>query len=265
MPVRTTALDPDRPTSRAERSEETARLLEAAHAATDPGERAALLDRVVLLNRGVAEAVAHRYRHRGVRDDDLQQAAYEGLVKAVQRFDPTVRPDLLTYAVPTIRGEVQRWFRDQSWMVRPPRRIQELQWRTRRSADELSQRLGRPPTDAEVADDAGCSVAEYDEAQAAYGCFAPTSLDRPLRDDDGGATLGDLLPGADPGAAEAAADARATLAPLVRQLSQRDRRIIHLRYVEQRSQREIGDSLGVTQMQVSRLLDRILRDLRAAA
>src|SRR3954452_15702457 len=104
--------------SRAEGSRRTGELLRRAHATDDLDLRDELLDEVILLNRGVAEAVANRYRGRGVSEEDLHQAAFEGLVKAVRKFDPTVRPDLLTYAVPTIRGEVQRWFRDQSWMVR---------------------------------------------------------------------------------------------------------------------------------------------------
>jgi RNA polymerase sigma-B factor len=148
--------------TRAERSERTRELLVAAQDTDNEVERDRLLDEVVLINRGVAEAVAARYRGRGVPAEDLQQAAYEGLIKAVHKFDPSVRPDLLTYAVPTIRGEVQRWFRDQSWMVRPPRRIQELQWRISRSIDHLSQDLGRPPSDQEVSDDVGCSTEELD-------------------------------------------------------------------------------------------------------
>ena len=121
-----------------------------AHRTADEARRSELLDKVNLLNQCVAEAVANRYRGRGVPAEDLHQAAFEGLVKAVHEFDPTVRPDLLTYAVPTMRGEVQRWFRDGSWMVRPPRQIQELQWRVSRSIESLAQDLGREPTDAEL-------------------------------------------------------------------------------------------------------------------
>jgi RNA polymerase sigma-B factor len=168
----------DHPMTRAERSERTRELLERAHRTRREREREELLDEVVLINRGVAEAVAARYRGRGVPAEDLQQAAYEGLVKAVHKFDPNVRPDLLTYAVPTIRGEVQRWFRDQSWMVRPPRRIQELQWRISRSIDHLSQELGRPPSHGEVSKDVGCSTDELDEAVQGFGCFQPPSLAR---------------------------------------------------------------------------------------
>jgi RNA polymerase sigma-B factor len=248
------------PISRAERSDRTRELLERAHRTHDEAQRDELLDEVVLINRGVAEAVAARYRGRGVPLEDLQQAAYEGLVKAVHKFDPTVRPDLLTYAVPTIRGEVQRWFRDQSWMVRPPRRIQELQWRISRSIDHLSQDLGRPPSDEEVSKDVGCTTPELEEAVQGFGCFQPPSLDLPVG--ESGTPMGELI-GTDDRRETNLVETRAALAPLVQQLSVRDRRILYLRFVEDQSQSEIGDALGVTQMQVSRLLERIFRTMRA--
>jgi RNA polymerase sigma-B factor len=246
--------------TRAERSQRTNALLVEAHQTDDAQRREELLEEVMLLNRGVAEAVANRYRGRGVAVEDLHQAAFEGLVKAVRKFDPTVRPDLLTYAVPTIRGEVQRWFRDQSWMVRPPRRLQELQWKVNRGIESLQQELGREPSDDELCQRLGCSPEELDETVQSYGCFQPPSLDRPLGSADG-PTLGDVL--SDEEGEQNAAEARATLAPVVRHLPERDRRIIYLRFFQDRSQQEIGTELGVTQMQVSRLLERILRDLRA--
>jgi RNA polymerase sigma-B factor len=246
--------------TRSERAELTQELIRAAHECADPQRRKALLDEVVVLNRSVAEAVASRYRGRGVAQEDLEQSAFEGLVKAVHKFDPTVRPDLLTYAVPTIRGEVQRWFRDQSWMVRPPRRIQETQWKVSRSIARLSQELGREPTDEELRADIGCSAADVSEAVQGFGCFQPPSLDRPVAGPDG-PTLGDVVhEGEEDG--YAAAEARAALGPVVRQLPERDRQILYMRFFEEQSQQEIGDSLGVTQMQVSRLLQRIMRDLR---
>jgi RNA polymerase sigma-B factor len=248
------------PMTRAERSERTRTLLEDAQRARSERKREELLDEVVLINRGVAEAVAARYRGRGVPSEDLQQAAYEGLVKAVHKFDPSVRPDLLTYAVPTIRGEVQRWFRDQSWMVRPPRRIQELQWRISRSIDHLSQDLGRPPSDAEVSKDVGCSADELDEAVQGFGCFQPPSLDLPVG--ESGTPMGELL-GTDDEREKNLVEAREALAPVVQKLSDRDRRILYLRFIEDQSQSEIGEELGVTQMQVSRLLERIFRTMRA--
>lgn len=247
--------------SRADRSRRTHELMLAAHATADPDERARLWDEVIVLNRSVAEAVANRYRGRGVATEDLHQAAYEGLVRAVQKFDPTVRPDLLTYAVPTIRGQVQRWFRDQSWMIRPPRRLQELQWQVNRSVERLSSDAGRPPTEAELSEDLGCTVQDLRESIRAFGCFRPPSLDRPAGAGNG-ATVGDLLVSQDD--EQSQVDDRVTLGRVLLDLDGRERMILHLRFVEQRTQKEIGALLGVTQMQVSRLLEQILRNLRAA-
>jgi RNA polymerase sigma-B factor len=246
--------------SRVKRSQRTAELLLAAHATDEPELRTQLLDEVVVINRCVAEAVANRYGGRGIPLEDLQQSAYEGLVKAVHKFDPTVRPDLLTYAVPTIRGEIQRWFRDQGWMVRPPRRIQELQWRVNRSIETLSKNMGRSPSEEELSRDVGCSVPELRETTQALGCFRPTSLDRPMGDGLD-LTLGDLL--VSTGDDWPAADARVALASVLPGLPERDRTILHLRFFDELSQSDIGDRLGVTQIQVSRLLKRILGTLRA--
>jgi RNA polymerase sigma-B factor len=250
---------PDCGLTRAERAEQTAALLHAAHHTDDPVESRELLERVVLINRGVAESVAARFRNRGVPQDDLRQVAYEGLTKAVTRFDPTLRNDLLTYAVPTIRGELQRHFRDQGWTVRPPRRIQELQWRVSQVVERLTQDLGHEPSETEVADELGVPVAEYRETIAAFGCFQPASLDQPTGLESG-TSVGDLLPDED--SVGASSEARMILAPVVRRLPERDRRILYLRFFEDLTQEEIGEDLGVTQMQVSRLLSRILGDLR---
>lgn len=251
--------DPNCGLSRSERSEQTAELLHAVAEADDPDEADELRSRVVLINRGVAEAIARRYQGRGVPVEDLVQVAQEGLIKAVSRFDPTLRNDLLTFAVPTIRGEVQRYFRDQGWMVRPTRRVQEIQGLARDASRELEQSLGEEPSDQEVADHVGVPVAEYRRAVAAHGCFQPVSLDLSVGSDDR-ATLGDVLVGDDEDGA--ASEARLVLAPVVRRLSERDRRILYLRYFADLTQTEIGEDLGVTQMQVSRLLTRILGELR---
>jgi RNA polymerase sigma-B factor len=251
--------DPDCGLSRAERAEQTSALLREASETTDAARAAELRERVVVINRGVADAVASRYRNRGVPIDDLRQVAYEGLTKAVMRFDPALRNDLLTYAVPTIRGELQRYFRDQGWTVRPPRRIQETQWLVNQTADRLSQQLEREPEPAEIAGELDLSLDEYRETVAAFGCFQPASLDQPAAGDSV-ASVGDLLAAEDQDSA--ASEARVTLAPVVRRLSERDRRILYLRFFEDRTQEEIGQDLGVTQMQVSRLLSRILGTLR---
>ena len=245
--------------TRAERSERTSELMAELAECADAHRREQLLEETILINRGVAEAVAARYRSRGVAQDDLNQVAYEGLVKAVTRFDPALRNDLLTYAVPTIRGELQRYFRDQGWTVRPPRRVQELQLRVNRTIEALSQQLGHEPDAAEVIAELEITEREYDEALVAFGCFQPTSLDQPVDQ-----RLGDHPRRPDPGHRDetAALEARVRLAPVVRRLPERDRRILHLRFFEDRTQEEIGMDLGVTQMQVSRLLARILRQLR---
>jgi RNA polymerase sigma-B factor len=183
-----------------------------------------------------------------------------GLVKAANGFDPAHERDFLSYAVPTVAGEVKRFFRDYGWSVRPPRRVQELQGGIAKSSNDLTQHLGRSPTPREVADDLDVDVESVIEALAADGAFTPASLDVPVGE-DGTATLGDLMPADDTGFTSA--EARVVLGPLVRALSARDRRILELRFFEGWTQEQIARDIGVTQMQVSRLLSRILRDLRS--
>jgi RNA polymerase sigma-B factor len=242
------------------RRETTARLLADLHDATDEHEKEALRDEVIVLNMGVARAIARRYRNRGLSGDDLEQAAYVGLVKAVNGFDPSHERDFLSYAVPTVAGEVKRYFRDFGWSVRPPRRVQELQGAIAKQSNDLVQRLGRSPKPSEVAAELGVDVEQVIEALAADGAFTPASLDVPVGE-DGAATLGDLMPVDD--AEFTSAEARVVLAPAVRSLSARDRRIIELRFFHGWTQEQIAGDIGVTQMQVSRLLSRILRDLRS--
>ena len=179
---------------------------------------------------------------------------------AVNRFDSSQADDLLTFAVPTIRGTVIRYFRDHGWAVRPPRRVQQLQGQLIRVEDDLRPVLGRDPTPNEVARQLGVERSELDRAAVAFGSFRLTSLDQAVSE-HGETALGDLV------ATErddiAPVEARTVLTPLLRGLSDRDRRIVYLRFFEDRTQAEIGLELGVTQMQVSRLLTRILRSLRS--
>ena len=250
------------PLSRRQRRERTARALAALAEGPGARRRQELLDYVVRINMGVARTVAARYFKRGVDDDDLVQVAYMALTRAARDFDPGRHQDFLSYAVPTIRGELKKHFRDQGWMVRPPRRVQEAQARITRAESALSQELGRPVRPSEIAARLDMDLDDVIEALAADGCFSPSSLDRPVATagEPGGVALGDLLGEDDP--STPAAEARVVLAPVVRQLKARDRRIVYLRFFEQKSQQEIADEIGVTQMQVSRLLARILRDLR---
>jgi len=249
------------PAETPERAACTTALFETRKRASSGPVRQRLLDQIVELNLCVARSVAHRYRARGVDIEDLEQVAYLALVKAAQRFDPDAGHDFLAYAVPTIRGEVRRHFRDVGWTVRPPRRIQELQGRVADVQVDLAGRLGRSPTAGELAEELDVERSEVEEALAAEGCFVPASLDRPVGE-SGDATVGDLLESTDSG--HRSAEARIALAPIVRQLSERDRRILRLRFFEDLTQREIGAKIGVTQMQVSRVLSRIFDDLRAA-
>lgn len=251
-------VDPAQELARADRMARTAELFERAGRAPQ-NERDRLLEEIILLNRCVADSIARRYGERGISADDLRQTAYEGLVKAVQRFDPTRQRDLLTFAVPTIRGELRRYFRDHGWVVRPPRGIQELQQRIRATTDRLSHELGRDPDAGEVAEALGVSVAEYHRALATDGCFQPASLDQPFTED--GATIGDRL--TDQTDQQAAADARVMLADALQELNEREKTLIYLRFFEEQTQAEIGAQLGVTQMHVSRLLSAVNQKLRA--
>lgn len=245
--------------TRDERSQRTAELFDQVSSTSDAARRAELLDEVVVANLRVAHALAHRFAGRGVDAEDLEQVACEGLIKAVGRFDPEQGKDFLSFAVPTIRGELQRHFRDLGWAVRPTRRVQEIRWAVARAEADLTQRLGHTPSAAEVMAELDLTHEEYAEAASADGCFAPTSLDRPATTADDGANIGDLIPDEERGLP--ASEARIALAPVVRTLSERDRRILFLRYFEDLGQKEIGAEIGVTQTQVSRILDRILTDL----
>lgn len=218
-----------------------------------------LIDQLISTNAGVARSMAARYRNRGIDLDDLEQVALLGLTKAAQRFDPAAGHDFLSYAVPTIRGELRRHFRDAGWMVRPPRRVQDLQSRISRAHEELEPQLGRSPRPSELAAHLDVTVDDVVEALAADGCFTPTSLDGPVG--DGSSSLGDLLGFED--RSVVAAEARIVLEPLVATLPARDQQILRMRFVDEATQQEIAETVGLTQAQVSRVLTRILAALRS--
>lgn len=249
-----------RPSDRAGRSELTRDLVARLADCQDEATRHALTNELAAVNMPVADSVVSRYRSRGIATEDLQQVAYLALTKAARRFDPSAGHDFLSFCVPTIRGEIRRYFRDKGWMVRPPRRIQELQQRLTMARTDLTTSLGRPPGAEELAEYLSEDPADVREALDSQGCFTPTSLDRPVGTDEQGASLGDLI--GDEDDVQSAAEARVVLAPVVRRLSSRDRHILELRFFAGLTQREIADDIGVTQMQVSRLLTRIFRDIR---
>lgn len=223
-----------------------------------PAERDDLVSRVVEQTLGLADSLALRYAGRGIETDDLLQVARTALVAAVHRYRPGAGRGFVAYAVPSVRGELKRHFRDAGWAVRPPRALQELRADLVATEEELRHRRGRESTLAEVAAALGRSPAEVAAARATGSAFTPDSLDAPL---PGGGSTGDLLPGG----AEDWADElllRSTLHDEVRHLSARDQVILRLRFVEERTQREIGEHIGVSQMQVSRLLGQVLDRLR---
>ncbi|GAB3938438.1 hypothetical protein GCM10029976_052920 [Kribbella albertanoniae] len=242
-----------------ERDSEAQALLSRRAASTDENLRQELLDQAIELHLGVAHSIASRFRNRGVEADDLDQVAYLGLVKAARSFDPSAGTPFLAYAVPTIRGEVKRYFRDCSWTVRIPRRLQELQGSIASVRPQLIQDLHREPTHAELAAEIGAEVNEVEDAIAADGCFSVLSLDRPL-DGDSATRLGETI--ADEDTAFEQTEAVAVLAPALTMLKPRERRILELRFVEGQTQADIGAEIGVSQMQVSRLLRGILDRLR---
>lgn len=250
--------------TRADRRDRTRELLERLSRERDATCRRQLRERVTALNMGVADSIAHRYRDRGADEEDLEQVAYEGLSKAIARFDPAMGKDFLTYAVPTISGELKKYFRDCCWSVRPPRRIQELQHAISACEGPLSQRLNRAPWPQEIADELSVDAADVVEALSADGCFNPTSLDAPAGEHGGAesdpSSLGDLLGETDDDFSRA--ETHVLLKPLVRQLPERDRDMVALRFYHDWTQEQIAGEFGITQMQVSRLLTRIMRQLR---
>jgi len=247
--------DPKQPRDSATRS-----LLSRRAASTDEDLRQALLDEAIELNLSIAHSIATRFRGRGVESDDLDQVAYLGLVKAARSYDPSTETPFLAYAVPTIRGEVKRYFRDCSWTVRIPRRLQELQGTIASARPQLVQELHRDPSLQEIADEIGADVNEVEAAIAADGCFSVLSLDRPV-DGDSTANLADTIADEEDTSFEQT-EAVAVLEPVLSDLAPRERRILELRFVEGHTQADIGAEIGVSQMQVSRLLRGILDRLR---
>ena len=242
------------------RDSATRSLLSRRAASTDEDLRQALLDEAIELNLSIAHSIATRFRGRGVESDDLDQVAYLGLVKAARSYDPSTETPFLAYAVPTIRGEVKRYFRDCSWTVRIPRRLQELQGTIASVRPRLVQELHRDPSLQEIADEIGADVNDVEAAIAADGCFSVLSLDRPV-DGDSTANLADTIADEEDTSFEQT-EAVAVLEPVLSDLAPRERKILELRFVEGHTQADIGAEIGVSQMQDSRLLRGILDRLR---
>lgn len=224
-------------------------LVDRYHRCGDRRARALLIERLMPLVR----SIARRYEHRGEPLEDLVQAGSLGLVKAVDRFDPDRGVMLSSFAVPNVAGEIKRYFRDSTRTIRVPRDIQERKSDLATAMDGLVAALGRFPTVDELADETDSSPEEVVEALQSAHAYHPQSLDEPLGDDD---EMGSLIGDADEHFEQA--EARVLLESELEQLSHRDVEILRLRYAEDLTQSEIAARVGVSQMQVSRLLRRAI-------
>ncbi len=224
----------------------------------DPS-RAALREQAIAAWLPMAERLARRYINRGEPIEDLRQTAVIGLLKAVDRFDPERGVDFVGYAVPTILGEIRRYFRDRAWSIRVPRRLQELGMAITAANADLTQTLGRRPTVAEIAAHLGHTEEEIIEGLEGARAYRAVSLSTPVGEDSP-TELGDMLGGEDDGFA--LAELQIALGPALRCLTERERRIVTLRFFGNQTQTQIADQIGVSQMHVSRLLSAALAKLR---
>lgn len=222
--------------------------------------RAEARRRLVEQHLGLADGIARQYANRGLELDDLVQVARLGLVLAAERYRAGAGESFAAYAAPTVRGELRRHFRDHGWVVRPPRRVQELRARARAACRTLEQEQGHTPTRAELADALDVQEQELAECAAADTSFSPLSLEAPSAATD--APLSEQL-GAESAELEGMADLL-TLRRELRCLTAREQRVIQWRFADGLTQSEIAERLGVSQMQVSRILSSIVARLREA-
>jgi RNA polymerase sigma-B factor len=250
----------DQPGRSSDRSTEDRALFERYLDKRDPVDRELLVERFLPL----ARQLARRYQRPEEPFDDLFQVACLGLVKAIDRFDLSRDVAFSSYAVPTILGEIKRYFRDRTWSVRVPRDLQELALRVDRKVSELSTDLRRQPTVKEIARAVGIEEEDVLEALEASGAYRATSLSTPRgNEDEAGETLGDTVGTSEDGFG--LAEDRATLEALMRAVTPREREVLRLRFEEDLTQAEIGERIGVSQMQVSRIIRQSIARLRAVA
>ena len=256
MTVTTEALESPRVRARADR-ELFARLRE-------HGDQAAR-DQLVARFLPLARQLARRYQRADEPLDDLVQVASLGLVKAIDRFDTSREVAFSSYAVPTILGELKRHFRDRTWSVRVPRDLQEAALRVDKAVASLSGEGRRVPSVGDIAEHLETSQEAVLEALEAAGAYRASSFDAPRAsgDEEAGETMGDAYGGDDDGFG--LAEHRATLARLMECIGAREREVLRLRFVEDLTQAEIGQRIGVSQMQISRLIRQSLARLRTAA
>jgi RNA polymerase sigma-B factor len=222
-----------------------------------------LRDRLVESNLGLAHHLARKFNNRGEPLEDLAQVAALALIKAVERFDPERGLEFGTFAVPTIVGELKRHFRDKGWAVRVPRRVKEVHLRLAPAVAELTSNFGRSPTIPELAEHLDTDTETIIEAMDAGRAYRASSLDTPVSSSDQGTseTLSSIMGALDPNLDKV--DQRSQIASLLRDLSEQERLILHLRFYDGLPQSQIAEQVGLSQMQISRLLARLLHRLRA--
>lgn len=216
---------------------------------------------LVELNLSLVKYAARRFRHRSEPVEDIVQVGTVGLIKAINRFDPERGVEFTTFAMPTITGEIKRFFRDTSWAVRVPRRLQELRLDTAKAYDALEQDLGHTPTDEEIAERLGIDREQLAEGRLAAQGYSARSLDAPVQED--GETYANQSALADEEPAYDRIECLESLKPLLAELPERERLMLSLRFGQELTQSEIGERLGLSQMHVSRLLARTLTRLHA--
>ncbi|WP_338486478.1 RNA polymerase sigma factor SigF [Streptomyces sp. SCSIO 75703] len=217
---------------------------------------------LIEMNMSLVRFAAGRFRGRGDDMEDIVQTGMIGLIKAIDRFELSREVEFTSFALPYIVGEIKRFFRDTTWAVHVPRRLQELRVELAKAREELSSRLDREPTVAELATLMNIDESEVVEGQIASNGYNSSSLDAALTGDGpehGESVLADFI-GVEEGLR--LVEDFHSLAPLMAELSERDRRILHMRFVEEATQAEIGERLGCSQMHVSRLIKRIITRLR---
>lgn len=225
----------------------------------DKGDEAAR-DELIMSHLNLVRFLASKFKNRGEPLDDLIQVGTIGLIKAIDRFDPSRGLEFTTYATPTILGEIKRHFRDKGWSIRVPRRLQELSAKVNQATDDLTKELQRSPSTEEVAAKLGVSVDEVLEAMESSGAYSSVPLEAGSSDEEDAPAIIDHYASFDENLA--ASDDRMVIEDTIRDFSPREREVIRMRFVEGLTQVEIAKRLGVSQVQVSRLLRRTLKKVQ---
>jgi RNA polymerase sigma-B factor len=256
------AVDLPRSTAWEEARQRNAALFAVLRSAATETERQEARASLISLNLPLVEHCARRFRNRGEPHEDLVQVGTIGLLKAVDRFDTDRGVEFSTYATPTVIGEIKRHFRDKGWAIRVPRRLQELRHQIGTASAQLTQSLGRSPTPRELAEHIGATVEEIVEALDSGSAYATLSLDARDSSDGGTASMLDVISWEDDQYEHI--EIRESIRPLLDALDAREKTILMLRFFRNMTQSQIAEEVGISQMHVSRLLNRTLAHLRTA-